>query len=80
PMDQLDAGTVILPPLAMVSHLPQHQVDADGAVAISHGRPVAAGNDLPAEQPVALVQGGRLLAIAERVDDWLRPRVVLEDA
>ena len=80
PMDQLDAGTEILPPLAMVSHLPQRQVDADGAVAISHGRPVAAANALPAEWPVALVQGGRLLAIAERVDDWLRPRVVLEEA
>jgi tRNA pseudouridine55 synthase len=80
PMDQLDAGTAVLPPLAMVSHLPRREVDADGAVAIRHGRPVAAGADLSADGPVALVQGGRLLAIAEHVEDWLRPRVVLEDA
>lgn len=79
PMDQLDAETAVLSPLAMVSHLPQHEVDAEGAIAIGHGRPVAAGEMLPRDTPVTLVQSGRLLAIAERVDDWLRPRVVLED-
>ena len=80
PLDQLDASVAILPPLAVVSHLPQHEVDAEGAIAIGHGRPVAATERVALDTRVALVQSGRLLAIAERVDDWLRPRVVLEDA
>ena len=80
PLDQLDASVAILPPLAVVSHLPQHEVDAEGAIAIGHGRPVAAAERLALDTPMALVQSGRLLAIAERVDGWLRPRVVLEDA
>src|SRR5690606_24952662 len=84
PLDQLDANVAVLPPLALVSHLPQHELNAEGALAVSHGRPVPAGENLspevPVPVPVALVQDGRLLAIAERVDAWLRPRVVLEDA
>lgn len=77
PMDQLGPDTRVRPPLAVVSHLPRREVDGEGAVEIGHGRPIAADAE-PQGLPVALVQAGRLLAIAERVDDWLRPRVVLE--
>lgn len=79
PMDQLGPDTEVLPPLTVVSHLPQREVGAEEAMAIGHGRPVAADAE-PEGMPVALVLEGRLVAIAERADDQLRPRVVLENA
>jgi tRNA pseudouridine55 synthase len=79
PMDQLGPDTGLLSPLAVVSHLAQQQVGTEAAAAIGHGRPIAAGA-VPEGVPVALVRDGKLLAIAERIDDLLRPRVVLENA
>ena len=79
PMDQLGPDTGLLSPLAVVSHLAQQQVGTEAAAAIGHGRPIAAGA-APEGVPVALVRDGKLLAIAERIDDLLRPRVVLENA
>lgn len=79
PMDQLGPDTEVEPPLRVVSHLVQREVGAEEAMGISHGRPVAADAE-PVGQPVALVSNGRLVAIAERADDLLRPRVVLENA
>lgn len=72
------AGIAVLPPLAAVPHL-EHRVltDAERA-AIAHGRGIPAQHGAPAA--VALVHADRLIAVAETVNDTLRPRVVLVDA
>jgi hypothetical protein len=58
--------------------MPAVELDADAERAVGHGRTVAAGG---AEAgPVALVRGGRLIAVGERCDAGWHPRVVLETA
>ena len=64
----------LLPPLRMVSHLPVRTLDAAEAEAVAHGREVAGGGE-PGD--VALVHGGALLAVGERRETSIRPRVVL---
>ncbi|MEO8226493.1 MAG: tRNA pseudouridine(55) synthase TruB [Gemmatimonadota bacterium] len=77
PADQLTPETPLLPALAVLGHLPVREVDRESAAAVAHGRAVPDGES---SGLVALVEGGRLLAVASAEDGWLRPRVVLEVA
>ncbi|MET0400724.1 MAG: tRNA pseudouridine(55) synthase TruB [Longimicrobiaceae bacterium] len=82
PLDALgDAERVLaaaLSPAEAVAHLPRVEVDAAGAAALGHGRPLPAPADAPAGVPLALVAAdGALLAIGERTGDRVQPRKVL---
>lgn len=81
PLDLLDdvdrVRAAMLSPLEAVAHLPRAIVDDPGIAALRHGRALAAGADIPANQPVALAtEDGALLAIGERNGDVLQPRKV----
>ena len=60
----------------LMSFLPERELDADEAVAAGHGRPVPAGSG-SSPVPVRLIHGGRLIAVARRDGENLRPEVVL---
>lgn len=60
----------------LVQDLPRQDVDAAGRDAVMHGRPVLAA---AAGDRVALFAEGELLAVAERVGDVLKPRVVVAE-
>ena len=78
PLDALAPGTPLLPPQAVLGHLPVHEADAAGAADIAQGRSIeAAGYD---GAMVAVEHEGRLLAVAEGAGGRLQPRVVLEVA
>lgn len=64
----------MLPPAAAVSHLRRIDLDAEGRAAVQHGRPIPASET--ADGPIALFHAGRLVAVAEVDDGWLRPRKV----
>jgi tRNA pseudouridine55 synthase len=64
------------PPREAVEHLPSLQLDAEHRDHVAHGRPVPAAD--AADDPIALVAGDELVAIAERQGDVLKPRVVLQ--
>jgi tRNA pseudouridine55 synthase len=64
------------PPREAVEHLPSLQLDAEHRDHVAHGRPVPAADG--ADEPIALVAGEELVAIAERQGNVLKPRVVLE--
>jgi tRNA pseudouridine55 synthase len=65
-------------PAALVADLPRRDLDEAGRAAVVHGRPVPAAKG--AEARVALFAGGELVAVAERVGEVLKPRVVVADA
>jgi tRNA pseudouridine55 synthase len=87
-LDRLGPETPLRSPLAVLSHLPRVEVGEEVARALGFGQPVR--NPDPGPQPacltdtglasrtVAVLQGGRLVAIAEARDTILRPVVVLE--
>lgn len=73
PLDQVTPAAV-LPPSAVLEHLPAVELAEAERVAVSHGRAV------PASGPsgdVALLHAGELVAVARAGDGWLRPAVVL---
>lgn len=74
-LDRVIAPLTPQPPLAAVRHLPHRSLEAAEVDAVRHGRPLPA-NDA-ADGPTALLEGGALLAVAERRADLLVPRVVL---
>lgn len=63
-------------PREAVGHLATLQLDAERRGMVVHGRPVPAADAVG--DPIALVAGGELVAIAERQGQLLKPRVVLE--
>jgi tRNA pseudouridine55 synthase len=67
-----------LTPLEALSFLPRFEVDDATADRIGFGQPVEASDDMPEGEPVALVNGDNLLAVARRSEDSLKPEVVLE--
>lgn len=75
PLDALDARVPLLAPRAAVGHLPHVVADPVTAEHLRHGRTA----ELPGgpEGPVAVLEGERLLAVAEGGEGRLRPRVVL---
>ena len=77
-LDALTGSEPLLSPLALLGEMPRVELDADGVGAVSHGRAVRA--EVSGGPEAALVAEGRLIAIAEAVDGWWHPRVVLEAA
>ena len=67
-------------PAQLVADLPRRDLDAEEGALVLHGRSVTAGRGAGDEGRVALFSHGRLVAVAERVGDALKPRVVLADA
>jgi tRNA pseudouridine55 synthase len=66
-------------PAALVADLPHRELDDAERGLVLHGRPIASGPGAGDEGPVALFAAGRLVAVAERVGDALKPRVVLAE-
>jgi len=76
-------GELLLPPLAMVAHLPQIQIDQALADQLRNGRPVPLGTSRDYSGPVAVISDNQtLLAIAElsrrQEQQWLQPRKVFD--
>ena len=70
-------GGALFSPADAVSHLPSMDVDQDAAAAVRNGRAVPVTVDLPSGRPVALLsKAGELIAIGERVGEWMRPNKV----
>jgi tRNA pseudouridine55 synthase len=61
---------------SLVSFLPERELDAGEAERVGHGVAVGAAG-LAGEGPARLTHDGRVIAIARRQDDNLRPEVVL---
>ncbi len=66
-------------PEVLVAELPRRELSADEVAAVTHGRPVPAGES-GVGQRVALFAGGALVAVAERADQDLKPRIVMASA
>jgi tRNA pseudouridine55 synthase len=64
-------------PAAVVADVPRRELDEAERAAVVHGRPVAARQGEGGR--VALFAGGALVAVAERVGDVLKPRVVVAE-
>jgi tRNA pseudouridine55 synthase len=64
-------------PAELVGALPRRDLDAAGRDAVMHGRPVPAGPEDGGR--VALFAAGALVAVAERVGELLKPRVVVAE-
>ena len=75
PLEHLSAGAV-RPARDVLAHLPAVDLDQAARAAVLHGRAVAAGGH-GAGADVALLAEGELIAVAQEMDGWLRPAVVL---
>ena len=64
-------------PAELVRDLPARELDDAGRDAVVHGRPVPAGEGTRETGCVALFWSGQLVAVAERVGEVLKPRVVV---
>jgi len=79
-------GTVdelLLPPLAVVSHLPQIQIDRALVGQLRNGTPVPLGSSSDYSGPVAVISDDQtLICIAEpyqrQEQQWLQPRKVFD--
>ncbi|MGE0553493.1 MAG: tRNA pseudouridine(55) synthase TruB [Gemmatimonadales bacterium] len=74
-LDRLTGREQLLTPRELLGDLPAVSLMPDEAVSVRHGRSVP-GNG-PAEGMAALLDGGRLLAVAERRQERWQPVVVL---
>ena len=61
----------------LVAHMPRREVDKKERDAVIHGRPIAAAPIADSRAPIAVFAGAELIAVAERVGDELKPRVVV---
>jgi tRNA pseudouridine55 synthase len=82
PLEAIGPDAVV-PPLAVLGHLPRVEVAEEEARALGFGQTVPWPRPGPPVSPgpeaaVTVTAGGRLIAIASRQDDALRPDVVLE--
>ena len=70
----------VLPAQAVLQDLPSVDLDESGRQAVAHGRAVSdsAAAGRVGSEAVALLAAGQLIGVAEAVDGWLRPKVVLE--
>jgi tRNA pseudouridine55 synthase len=65
----------------LVAELPRRDLDDAERAAVLHGRPVATGHGANGEGGrMALFAGGQLVAVAERVGEVLKPRVVVAES
>jgi tRNA pseudouridine55 synthase len=72
---QVVTPAAVRDPAVLVADLARQELDEAGRAAVIHGRSVPAGNWEGAR--VALFAGGQLVAVAERLGDVLKPRVVV---
>jgi tRNA U55 pseudouridine synthase TruB len=79
PLDEVRSDT-LLDPAVLVRDMPRRDLDAEERGAVIHGRPVSAGQLPDAAAEVALFAADRLVAVAERRDGLLTPRVVVAEA
>jgi len=81
PLDQLTPAAVV-PPQAVLDHLPSVVLEGAEVEAVTHGRAVMDPRDGQGrnDQPVALLARGALIAVARPREGWLHPTVVLESA
>jgi tRNA pseudouridine55 synthase len=83
PLDALTDATPLLPPLAVLGHLPRVAVLDAEARAIGFGRAVPMPDAVGSFEPggmMAITCAGRLIAVARERDGTLYPEVVLEPA
>jgi tRNA pseudouridine55 synthase len=76
-----DIGPEALQPVVRVlRHLPAVELDPEARTAVLHGRRVAdrAAAGLQGE-PVLLLEGSEVIAVAQAGDGWLKPSVVLAE-
>ena len=64
-------------PAELLRELPRRELDAGACDAVMHGRPIP--GEAGDEGRVALFAAGRLIAVAEREGDLLKPRVVVAE-
>jgi tRNA pseudouridine55 synthase len=77
--EQVSAAT-LRDPAALVADLPRRDLTAEEREAAVHGRPIPGGEGAGDGGPVALFADGKLIAVAELVEQALKPRVVVVDA
>jgi len=68
----------VLSPLEALSFLPRVEITAEEAVTIGYGQTLEAADHLPEGEPVLLVNGDNLTAVAIRTGTELKADVVLE--
>ena len=66
-------------PEVLVAELPRRELSEAEVTAVTHGRPVPAG-EIQGGERVALFAAGELVAVAERAADGLKPRIVVTGA
>jgi len=76
--EQVTAQT-LRDPAELVRDLPARELDDAGRAAAVHGRPVPMADGMRDAGHVALFWGGQLVAVAERVGEVLKPRVVVAE-
>ncbi len=82
-VEDLTGETPLLPPRAVLGHLPAVELDRAARAKVVHGQPVAAPAPAPAppaplEGPVLLMEGDLVVAVATAEQGWLKPKVVLD--
>lgn len=65
---------------ALVADLPRRELSVEERAAVVHGRSVPVYPVPDSRDPVALFAGGALVAVADRVGELLKPRVVVAEA
>lgn len=78
PLEDLGPGTPVLPPLAVLEHLPRLAVSEEQARALGFGRVAGVGQDLAGTVAAAVAPGERLIAVGTCEADGFHPNVVLE--
>jgi tRNA pseudouridine55 synthase len=75
PLDELVSDATLKPPLEAVAHLTSIALEPEQAERVSHGQAISGPAEIAG--PVALLDQGGLLAIAELSGGLLKPKVVL---
>lgn len=78
PLEALDPGIPLLPPQAVLGHLPKVQVTEAQAAALGFGQLVPGAGDGSGGHAMAVAPGERLVAIGICREDGFHPNVVLE--
>jgi tRNA pseudouridine55 synthase len=63
----------------LVAHMPRRVVDRQERDAVIHGRPIRSDPVADSREPIAVFDGGELLAVAEQAGEVLKPRVVVAE-
>ena len=79
PLDELTSDVTLMPPAAVVGHLPSFEVTAEEFAALKHGRRISRP-DLPAPSALSALSAGALIAVGHADAGQFQPDVVLEGA